>query len=93
MRIVETCGVRKRGWTRPRLSGIAPARAIDSDVRAVGRIVVCVDAAAEVSTAMITILSRLPSTSPASRPRASPDSSFSIVLVPAKAIAAVATST
>ena len=78
---------------RPRLSGIAPARAIDSEVRAVGRIVVCVDAAAEVSTAMITILSKLPSTSPASSPRASPDSSFSIVLAPAKAIAAVATST
>ena len=33
------------------------ARAIDSDVRAVGRIVVCVDAAADVSTAMIRILS------------------------------------
>ena len=37
--------------------GIAPARAIDSVVRAVGRIVVCVEAAAEVSTAMIRILS------------------------------------
>ena len=33
------------------------ARAIDSDVRAVGRIVVCVEAAAEVSTAMIRSLS------------------------------------
>ena len=42
---------------RPSDSGIAPARAIDSDVRAVGRIVVCVDAAAEVSTAMISSLS------------------------------------
>ena len=30
---------------------------MDSDVRAVGRIVVCVDAAAEVSTAMMRILS------------------------------------
>ena len=56
MRIVETCGVRYRGWMRPSDSGIALARAIDSDVRAVGRIVVCVDAAADVSTAMITIL-------------------------------------
>jgi hypothetical protein len=37
--------------------GIAPHRAIDSDVRAVGRIVVCVEAAAELSTAMIRILS------------------------------------
>ena len=57
MRIVETCGVRKRGWMRPSDSGIARARAIDSDVRAVGRIVVCVEAAAEVSTAMISSLS------------------------------------
>ena len=51
------CGVRKRGWTLPRLFGIALARAIESVVRAVGRIVVWVEAAAEVSTAMIRILS------------------------------------
>ena len=57
IRIVEMCGVRKRGWTLPRLSGIALARAIESVVRAVGRIVVWVDAAAEVSTAMIRSLS------------------------------------
>ena len=57
IRIVETCGVRKRGWTLPRLFGIAFARAIESVVRAVGRIVVWVDAAAEVSTAMIRSLS------------------------------------
>ena len=64
MRIVETCGVRYRGWTSPSFAGIALARAIDSDVRAVGRIVVCVDAAAEVSTAMIRILSSgVPNTS------------------------------
>ena len=37
---------------------MAPQRAMDSDVRAVGRIVVCVEAAAEVSTAMMRILSR-----------------------------------
>ena len=43
---------------------MAPTRAMDSDVRAVGRIVVCVDAAAEVSTAMIRILSSgVPNTS------------------------------
>ena len=42
---------------RPSDSGIAFARAIDSDVRAVGRIVVWVEAAAEVSTAMISSLS------------------------------------
>jgi hypothetical protein len=57
MRIVDTCGVRKRGCTWPSDSGIAPARAIDRLVRAVGRIVVWVDAAAEVSTAMMRILS------------------------------------
>ena len=57
IRMVETCGVRKRGWMRPSDSGIAFARAIDSDVRAVGRIVVCVEAAADVSTAMISSLS------------------------------------
>ena len=50
--------MRKRGWTLPRLFGIALARAIESVVRAVGRIVVWVEAAAEVSTAMIRILSR-----------------------------------
>ncbi len=50
---VETVGVRKRWWTLPITDGIAPHFAIDSVVRAVGRIVVCVEAAAEVSTAMI----------------------------------------
>ena len=50
---VETVGVRKRGWTLPITDGIAPHLAIDSVVRAVGRIVVCVEAAAEVSTATI----------------------------------------
>ena len=64
MRIVETCGVMYRGCTSPNTAGIAFARAIDSDVRAVGRIVVCVEAAADVSTAMIRILSSgVPNTS------------------------------
>ena len=94
IRIVETCGVRKRGWMAPRLAGIAPARAIDSEVRAVGRIVVCVDAAAEVSTAMITSLSRpTPSTWVPSSPSASPESSLAIAFGPAKATAAAATIT
>ena len=57
IRIVEMCGVRKSGWTLPRLPGIAWARAIESVVRAVGRIVVWVEAAAEVRTAMIRSLS------------------------------------
>ena len=39
------------------IGGIAFQRAIDSVVRAVGRIVVCVEAEAEVSTAMISSLS------------------------------------
>ena len=38
--------------------------AIDSVVRAVGRIVVCVEAEAEVSTAMISSLSRVPPSTP-----------------------------
>src|SRR3954471_17437263 len=57
MTIVDVVGVLKRGLTVPNVLGIAPQRAIDSDVRAVGRIVVCVEAAAELRTAMIRILS------------------------------------
>ena len=41
----------------PKTFGIAPHFAIDSVVRAVGRIVVWVDAEADVSTAMISSLS------------------------------------
>ncbi len=54
---VEKVGVRKRGWTRPKAAGIAFQRAIDRVVRAVGRIVVWVEAEAEVSTQMISSLS------------------------------------
>src|ERR671934_590960 len=57
MTMVDTVGVWKRELTRPNGSGIARQRAIDSVVRAVGRIVVCVEAAAELSTAMMRILS------------------------------------
>src|SRR4051794_668134 len=57
MAMVDTVGVWWRGLTVPNVFGIAPHRAIESDVRAVGRIVVCVDAAAELSTAMIRSLS------------------------------------
>ena len=42
---------------RPKAFGIDPKRAIDRVVRAVGRMVVWVDAEAEVSTAMIRSLS------------------------------------
>src|SRR5947209_6872101 len=55
---VEKLGVRNRGWMRPNADGIAFHRAIDSVVRAVGRIVVCVEADAEVSTQRISSLSR-----------------------------------
>ena len=55
--IVDTVGVWNRGLTLPNVLGSAPQRAIDRLVRAVGRIVVCVDAAAELSTAMISSLS------------------------------------
>src|SRR5262245_14542606 len=62
---VDTSGVRCLGWIRPKIRGIESKRAIDSVVRAVGRIVVWVEAEAEVRTAMIRILSSGdPSTSP-----------------------------
>src|SRR2546430_5201070 len=54
---VETLGVRWRGWILPNAFGMAFQWAIDRVVRAVGRIVVCVDAEAEVRTAMISSLS------------------------------------
>ena len=77
----------------PNTFGIAPHRAIDSVVRAVGRIVVCVDADADVSTAMISSLSHgepntfVPSTLSTSF------EFFSSVAVPANACAAVETTT
>src|SRR4051794_19803387 len=46
--IVDTPGVRYRGWIFANAVGTALYAAIDSVVRAVGRIVVCVDAEAEV---------------------------------------------
>ncbi len=60
IQMVDTSGVRLRGWMWANRLGIAPRRAIDSDVRAVGRIVVCVEAEAEVSTQMISSLSSTP---------------------------------
>src|SRR3954454_437013 len=55
--IVETVGVCHLGLTAPNTFGSAPQRAIERLVRAVGRIVVCVEAGAELSTAMISSLS------------------------------------
>ena len=77
---VETSGVRNRGWIRPSADGIARARAIDSVVRDAGRIVVCVDASADVSTAITTIWSSgEPSTSPASEEKIASSSSNSAI--------------
>src|SRR6476620_1250418 len=53
---VDVLGVRLRGWMVPNIEGAAFTRAIDRDVRAVGRIVVWVDAAADVRTAITRIM-------------------------------------
>ena len=64
IQIVETPGVRYFGWIRAKTFGNAPCAAIESVARVVGRIVVWVDADADVSTAMISSLSQgEPSTS------------------------------
>ena len=57
IQIVDVLGVRCFGCTFANILGIAPCDAIESDVRAVGRIVVCVEADAEVSTAITSSLS------------------------------------
>ena len=57
IQIVALVGVWNVGWTLAHIAGMAPFAPIESAVRAVGRIVVWVDAAAEVRTAMIRILS------------------------------------
>ncbi len=93
--IVETCGVRYRGWTRPSGSGNAPWRAMDSDVRDAGRIVVCVEASADVTIASTTIqLSSVPSTSSAIAPKMPGSSTNSFTRSsPANATTAVVTAT
>ena len=50
MASVDTVGVRNRRWILPKASGMALNTAMDSVVRAVGRMVVWVEAAAELST-------------------------------------------
>ena len=78
------------GWTLANRFGNAPWTAIDSAVRVEGRIVVCVDADADVSTAMISSLSSgEPNTSP---PSAASTSSWlsSRNFGPWKAMAAIA---
>ena len=75
MTTVETVGVRCRPWMRANDFGMALYEAIDSVVRAVGRIVVWVEAAAELSTIRI---SRWESTLPNPEvPKTEPPSTFS----------------
>ena len=50
MATVDTVGVRKRLWIRENARGTALYTPMASVVRAVGRMVVCVEAAAELST-------------------------------------------
>ena len=90
---VEIAGVRKRGWIRPSTAGIAPERAIERTVREAGRIVVCVDASAEVSTARtMSWSSGEPSTSVARVEKiASSSSNSAIRSSPANATTAIAT--
>src|ERR1700722_7719474 len=53
MATVDTVGARNLLWILAKVEGIALYTAMDNVVRAVGRIVVCVDAAAELSTMRI----------------------------------------
>ena len=59
IQMVDTDGVRYRGCTLANTLGSALKAPIDSVVRAVGRIVVWVDAAADVSTEMISRISMI----------------------------------
>ena len=71
---VPHTGVWKRGLTRDQMLGMAPCDAIESVVRAPGRIVVSVDAVADVSTTAISSLSSVePSTALPSGLRMSPE--------------------
>ena len=91
--MVEKPGDRKRELTVPNRFGIAPARPIDSVVRAVGRIVVCVEADAELRIAMMRILS---SPEPSTPLPSGANTSLELLTresTPPNACAAVATST
>ena len=87
--------MRNRGCTRPSAAGYAPWRAIESVVRDAGRIVVWVEASAEVMIASTTIQSEpLPSTSVAIAPKRPASSSYSAISSsPAKATTAVVVAT
>src|ERR1700730_12234712 len=54
---VALAGDRNLGWTSPNHRGAARCAAMESSLRAAGRMVVCVDAAADDNTAMMRNLS------------------------------------
>ena len=93
MAMVDVVGVWKRGCIVAKCRGIARWAAIDRTVRAVGRMVVWVDAAAELSTARITSLPKvLPRTSLPSTASTSPWlSGLTSVATPLKARQATVT--
>src|SRR6476620_2835629 len=102
IQMVESVGVRYFGWIRAKRDGIALNAAIDRLVRAVGRIVVWVEADAEVSTQIAsrwTMIQPIPPPPNTSWPIAANTSSalFSLPspmpLVPTPANAMVATET
>src|SRR6201989_3317431 len=61
---VAELGVRERGWLFAKRGGIARYAPIDRAARAVGKIVVCVDAADDVSTEMIRRITKAEPTGP-----------------------------
>src|SRR3954452_12475097 len=64
IQIVESVGVRYFGWIRAKRDGSALKAAIDRLVRAVGRIVVWVEADAEVSTQIASRCTMIQPTAP-----------------------------
>src|SRR6478609_5568168 len=64
IQMVESVGVRYFGWIRANRDGIALNAAIDRLVRAVGRMVVWVEAEAEVSTQMASRCTMIQPTAP-----------------------------
>src|SRR6476659_9277555 len=104
MPIVDQVGVMYRSLTRANFDGIALWTAIDSVVRAVGRIVVSVEAAAELSTIRISrCTAKLPTALLLIKARPSTENTSSALLgllnpmpaepTPANAWVAVVTST
>src|SRR5450755_157432 len=59
MAMVDQVGVRNLGWMQANLDGMALYTAMESEVRAVGRIVVWVDADADVRIEIVSSASRM----------------------------------